>query len=111
MAGLSQTPATPEARGNLAPQHSHDTGHSHSHVSADNFATSTREGLRVVAIATAGMVIVAAVEFGFFAVSQSAGLLSDALHNMGDVLTTVAIWAAFLVARRPANTRYTYGYN
>ncbi|HLZ22923.1 MAG TPA: cation diffusion facilitator family transporter [Ktedonobacterales bacterium] len=108
MAELSPTPARHDENGELPPQHRHDT--EHSHVSADHFATSTREGLRVVAIATAGMFIVAAVEFSFFAISHSAGLLSDALHNMGDVLTTVAIWAAFLVARRPANTRYTYGY-
>lgn len=97
------------------PQHRHDDDSErvsgHSHVSADHFAASTREGLRVVAIATVGMAVVAAVEFAFFAVSNSAGLFSDALHNLGDVLTTVAIWVAFLVARRPANTRYTYGYS
>ncbi len=86
-------------------------GHGHSHVPSNNLAASTRDGLRVVAIATAGMLVVAAVEFIFFAISQSAGLLSDALHNLGDVFTTVAIWAAFLVARRPATRRYTYGYH
>jgi cation diffusion facilitator family transporter len=86
-------------------------GHGHSHVPGNNLAGSTHEGLRVVAIATAGMLVVAVVEFGFFAFSQSAGLLSDALHNLGDVFTTVAIWAAFLVARRPATQRYTYGYH
>ena len=116
MAEVSRTPARREEGGAPRRDHSHDSGHGrghssrHSHVSADNFAASTREGLRVVAIATAGMFVVAAVEFVFFAISQSAGLLSDALHNLGDVLTTVAIWVAFLVARRPANTRYTYGY-
>jgi cation diffusion facilitator family transporter len=108
MPKLSQPPGRREDGSHLTSQHNHGSGHSH--IPADTFATSTREGLRVVAIATAGMFIVAAVEFAFFAISQSAGLLSDALHNLGDVLTTVAIWAAFLVARRPANTRYTYGY-
>ena len=92
-------------------RHGRHGGHGHSHVPGNNLAGSTREGLRVVAIATAGMLVVAAVEFGFFAFSQSAGLLSDALHNLGDVFTTVAIWAAFLVARRPATRRYTYGYH
>lgn len=105
----------PHAGDTIIPQHRHDSGSgrdaSHSHSSADDFAASTREGLRVVAIATVGMAVVAAVEFAFFAVSNSAGLFSDALHNLGDVLTTVAIWMAFLVARRPANTRYTYGYS
>jgi cation diffusion facilitator family transporter len=40
----------------------------------------------------------------------SAGLLADGLHNLGDVLTTVALWIAFVVSNRAANRRYTYGY-
>lgn len=87
------------------------SAHGHSHLPSDNMAASTQEGLRVVAIATAGMFVVAAVEFAIFAVSQSAGLLSDALHNLGDVLTTLALWAAFLIARRPPTKRFTYGFS
>lgn len=85
--------------------------HGHSHLPGNTMAASTQEGLRVVAIATAGMFIVAAVELAIFAVSQSAGLLSDALHNLGDVLTTLALWAAFLIARRPPTKRFTYGFS
>lgn len=107
---MAEAPQT-AARGPGSSGHGHEHGHEHGHVPNNNLADSTREGLRVVAIATAGMFVVAAVEFGFFAVSQSAGLLSDALHNLGDVLTTIAIWVAFLVARRPATRRYTYGYS
>lgn len=86
-------------------------GHGHSHLPGNTMAASTEEGLRVVAIATAGMILVAGVEFAIFAISQSAGLLSDALHNLGDVLTTVALWVAFLIARRPPTKRYTYGFS
>lgn len=86
-------------------------GHGHSHSHGSSLATNTAEGLRAVVIATIGMCIVAAVEFAFFGVSHSAGLLSDALHNLGDVLTTVALWAAFLLVRRPATTRFTYGFH
>ncbi|HKV84689.1 MAG TPA: cation diffusion facilitator family transporter [Ktedonobacterales bacterium] len=85
--------------------------HSHTHAPGSERATDSAAGLRVVMIATAGMLVVAAVEFGFFAVSRSAGLLSDALHNLGDVLTTTALWIAFLVARRPATPRHTYGFH
>lgn len=67
------------------------------------------EALRVVAVATAGMLVIALIEFGVFAIGRSAGLLSDALHNLGDVLTTLALWVAFLLARRPASERFTYG--
>lgn len=85
--------------------------HSHTHAPGGERATDNAAGLRVVMIATAGMLVVAVVEFGFFAVSHSAGLLSDALHNLGDVLTTTALWIAFLIARRPATSRHTYGFH
>ncbi len=107
----STTPHTPDTVSTSANRHTHGRGHSHTHLPGDNMAASTQEGLRVVAIATAGMLIVAAVEFAIFAISQSAGLLSDALHNSGDVLTTVALWAAFLIARRPPTKRFTYGFS
>jgi cation diffusion facilitator family transporter len=83
--------------------------HGHHPIPQGTFAPN--EGLRVIQIATAGMLVVAVVEFAVFAISNSAGLLSDALHNLGDVLTTAAIWAAFLVARRPPTRRFTYGYH
>ena len=119
---MAENTATPGA---LERKHDHpgaDTGrghghgadrhrHSHTHAPGGERATDDSAGLRVVMIATAGMLIVAAVEFGFFAVSQSAGLLSDALHNLGDVLTTLALWIAFLIARRPATSRHTYGFH
>jgi cation diffusion facilitator family transporter len=37
-------------------------------------------------------------------------LLGDTLHNIADALTAVPLLVAFRLARRPANTRYTYGY-
>src|SRR5260370_35429745 len=40
----------------------------------------------------------------------SAGLFADALHNFGDVFTTIALWIAFVISNRAANQRYTYGY-
>jgi divalent metal cation (Fe/Co/Zn/Cd) transporter len=38
-------------------------------------------------------------------------MFADALHNLGDVLTTVALWIAFVLSNRAANQRYTYGYH
>lgn len=86
--------------------------HGHSHAPDEHLAgVGSGEALRVVAIATAGMFVVAAIELLVFSLSQSAGLLSDALHNLGDVFTTAAIWVAFLLARRPATQRFTYGFH
>jgi len=63
-----------------------------------------------VQISTAGMFLVAVIQFTIAGIGGSAGLFADALHNLGDVLTTVALWIAFAVSNRAANQRYTYGY-
>jgi cation diffusion facilitator family transporter len=63
-----------------------------------------------VQIATAGMLLVALIQFVIAAIGGSAGLFADALHNLGDVLTTVALWIAFVISNRASNERYTYGY-
>jgi cation diffusion facilitator family transporter len=69
----------------------------------------TEEGLRAALIATLGLLLTGAVELAIFTVSGSAALLADALHNLGDVSTTVAIWLAFSLSRRAASGRYPYG--
>src|SRR5438874_3163380 len=86
----------------------HGHGHEHGRVDADLYGN--REGLRAVQISTAGMFAVAAIQFIIAFIGGSAGLFADALHNLGDVLTTVALWIAFVISSRAANRRYTYGY-
>src|SRR6266516_1002569 len=86
-------------------------GHGHEHGRVDADLYGNRAGLRAVQISTAGMFIVAAIQFVIAGIGGSAGLFADALHNLGDVLTTVALWIAFVIARRAANQRYTYGYH
>jgi cation diffusion facilitator family transporter len=83
-------------------------GHEHGRVNADLYGN--RAGLRAVQISTAGMFIVAAIQLAIAGIGGSAGLFADALHNLGDVLTTVALWIAFVLSNRAANQRYTYGY-
>src|SRR3984893_4054335 len=93
-------------------EHEHGKGHGHGHehgkVDADLYGN--RAGLRAVQISTAGMFIVAAIQFAIAGIGGSAGLFADALHNLGDVFTTVALWIAFVISSRTANQRYTYGY-
>src|SRR5713101_1234135 len=84
-------------------------GHEHGRVNADLYGNLA--GLRAVQISTAGMFIVAAIQFAIAVIGGSAGLFADALHNLGDVLTTVALWIAFVLSNRAANQRYTYGYH
>jgi cation diffusion facilitator family transporter len=56
------------------------------------------------------MFLVSAIQFAIAWIGGSAGLFADALHNFGDVFTTVALWIAFVISNRAANQRYTYGY-
>ncbi len=50
-----------------------------------------------------------ALEAGFGFAVNSMALLADAGHNLSDVLGLVMAWGAFLLGRRPANARFTYG--
>jgi cation diffusion facilitator family transporter len=89
-------------------QNEHAHGHEHGKVDADLYGN--RAGLRAVQISTVGMFLVAAIQFAIAWIGGSAGLFADALHNFGDVFTTIALWIAFVISNRAANQRYTYGY-
>src|SRR5690606_20550606 len=51
-----------------------------------------------------------ALEAGYGFATNSLALLSDALHNFGDVLGLGLAWAAAVLARRPPTERHTYGW-
>jgi cation diffusion facilitator family transporter len=85
-------------------------GHGHEHGKVDADLYGNRAGLRAVQISTVGMLLVAIIQFAIAGIGGSAGLFADALHNFGDVLTTIALWIAFVLSSRAANQRYTYGY-
>jgi len=99
-------------------EHDHDhnrdehdeKGHGHEHGKVDADLYGNREGLRAVQISTAGMLLVSVIQFAIAWIGGSAGLFADALHNFGDVFTTIALWIAFVISNRAANQRYTYGY-
>ena len=92
-------------------EHDHGPdGHGHEHGRVDADLYGDLAGLRAVQISTAGMLLVSLIQLLIALIGGSAGLFADALHNMGDVLTTVALWIAFVISRRAANRRYTYGY-
>lgn len=51
-----------------------------------------------------------ALEAGYGFSTGSLALLSDALHNLGDVLGLALAWGAAVMARRPPTGRHTYGW-
>ena len=91
--------------------HHDEQGHGHVHGKVDADLYGNRAGLRAVQISTAGMFLVSAIQFAIAWIGGSAGLFADALHNFGDVFTTIALWIAFVISNRAANQRYTYGYH
>jgi cation diffusion facilitator family transporter len=42
--------------------------------------------------------------------SGSVAVLADTIHNFADASTSIPLWLAFWVGRKPPNSRYTYGY-
>lgn len=69
-----------------------------------------RQANRAVLVSAVLLGVASAVEFATSVSGHSAGVLADALHNAGDVLTTFVLLGAFAVARRPATARFTSGF-
>jgi cation diffusion facilitator family transporter len=44
------------------------------------------------------------------AITGSAALLADTIHNVGDAATAIPLWAAFRLGARVPTKRFTYGY-
>ena len=69
-----------------------------------------RQATQAVVVSAVALGIAAVIEFAAASNGRSAGVLADALHNAGDVLTTLVLLIAFAVARRPATRRFTSGF-
>jgi cation diffusion facilitator family transporter len=85
----------------------------HSHEAADKVDAAmeaSAEGIRALWISLAVLGATAVIQAVVVAFSGSVALLGDTLHNAVDALTAVPLGVAFVVGRRPANRRYTYGY-
>lgn len=91
-------------------RHDSDGGHAHDHGSLDAELTTSRLALRAVVLSALGLGATALAQFAIVAISGSVALLSDALHNIGDVLGTLTLIVAFTVARRPPSDRYPFGW-
>jgi cobalt-zinc-cadmium efflux system protein len=74
-------------------------GHHHAHDGTRTFAWVTLINLAYTVL-----------EAGYGFATNSLALLSDALHNLGDVLGLGLAWAAAAIARRAPTERHTYGW-
>ena len=90
--------------------HGHGHGHDHNHGHAPAHAAPADLGLRAFALGTLVNLGFTVLEAVYGLLTGSLALLSDALHNFGDVLGLALGWGAAALARRPASARRTYGW-
>ncbi|NRQ51724.1 cation diffusion facilitator family transporter [Aeromicrobium stalagmiti] len=84
--------------------HSHDPSDS-----IDSALESSREGIRALKISLVVLLLTAVAQAVVVVLTGSVALLADTIHNFSDALTAVPLWIAFVLARRPASRRFTYG--
>ena len=90
------------------PGFTHD--HSHHDLAADRAFLDNRLAVRTVWIALVALGLTTALQIVIYIASGSVALLADTVHNLGDALNSIPLLFAFYVARRAANSRFTYGY-
>ncbi|MFD0313561.1 cation diffusion facilitator family transporter [Streptomyces flavalbus] len=85
----------------------------HSHQTADKVdgaLESSARGIRALWVSLAVLGVTALAQAVVVAVSGSVALLGDTVHNAADALTAVPLGIAFVLGRRAATRRFTYGY-
>ena len=104
--------------------HDHDHGHGlgaklkrlfkpHSHDAADSVddeLEGSSEGIRAVKLSLIVLGATAIAQLVVVLITNSTALLADTIHNFSDALTALPLWVAFVLSRRSATKRYTYGY-
>ncbi|WP_411731131.1 cation diffusion facilitator family transporter [Paeniglutamicibacter sp.] len=85
----------------------------HTHDSADSIddaLESNIQGIRALKISMFILLGTTVLQLAVVMASGSVALLADTIHNFSDALTAVPLWIAFILGRRAANRRYTFGY-
>jgi cation diffusion facilitator family transporter len=111
---VSRSRPVPREHGpGVADEHEHAhrhgaDGHTHTGVSAS--ILGSQEALRTLRHSLIILGVTALLQLVVVVLSGSVALLADTVHNLGDALTALPLAAAFLLSRRPATARLTYGY-
>ncbi|WP_432117574.1 cation diffusion facilitator family transporter [Streptomyces sp. bgisy032] len=91
--------------GHLLTPHSHETADK-----VDSALESSARGMRALWVSLAVLGVTALAQAFVVAASGSVALLGDTVHNTADALTAVPLGIAFVLGRRAATRRSTYGY-
>jgi cation diffusion facilitator family transporter len=84
--------------------------HVHMHGAIDPTVLTNQRGVRAVKRSFLALLATAAFQAAIVFFSGSVALLADTIHNIGDALTAIPLWVAFVLARRKPTNRFTYGY-
>lgn len=87
--------------------HHHDHSHAHDHAGHSHTPQSFGWAFAIGASLNAGFVI-AELIFGYAA--NSLALISDAVHNLSDVIALLLAWAAAWLSQKRPTQQHTYGY-
>ncbi|NNN16039.1 MAG: cation transporter [Acidimicrobiaceae bacterium] len=75
-----------------------------------NDAGDRSAAYRAIGISAVGLGVTGLVELVIALLSGSVGLLSDALHNLADVSTSLVVFIGLRVSKRPATDTHPYGW-
>ena len=84
-------------------------GHGHTHGSVDPTIATTTKGIWAIKWSFVVLAITSALQLVVVAISGSVALLADTIHNVGDSVTAIPLWIAFMLARRKPSKTFTYG--
>ncbi|MFD6698172.1 MULTISPECIES: cation diffusion facilitator family transporter [unclassified Microbacterium] len=119
-AGHGHSPDHPHTHGDH--HHEHPTGfkgflyglflpHTHDAADAiDDAMEASSAGVRALKISLVILLVTTILQAAVFLFSGSVALLADTVHNFSDALTAIPLWVAFVLGRRAATRRYTYGF-
>lgn len=85
-------------------------GHRHGEVPVDSALETSERGIWALKVSLLGLGATAMFQVVVVLISGSVALLADTIHNFSDALTAVPLWVAFVLGRRAASRRFTYGY-
>src|SRR5262249_28305245 len=85
-------------------------GHSHGEIALDSALESNERGLSALKVSLTFLGLTAVFQLLIAIGSGSVGLLADTIHNFSDALTAIPLGIAFMLGRRLATRRFTYGY-
>lgn len=85
-------------------------GHSHDLPGKQDAVFNNELGIKTVKQALLLLGLTTVLQAAIYVVSGSVALLADTVHNFGDALNSIPLWIAFVLARRVATKRYSYGF-